>query len=401
MATRKTVFARVSTSAGTFLKDWFQIDFRGYEKTLNGGVGECVIGYGVEFDYDGQDLREGNDVEILLRDGDTLDDADALGGTRTIYKGYISLIERTINGSGEQVTVHILGYSTLLSLDILRDGDQTTLYSHDTTGLTTVVADLEPADIGHMARSIIDQFQAADGSNSGRVFYDLTDIPDTGTDATYTFIQKTYREALDALKSLAPENVYYYIDEIGRVTFKEIPSTPTHTFIFGRQISEMRVERSLEKVRNVALIWAPGIGYYHYEDAASIALYGRRAERINDYGIGDTGAFNAAGAKFLAENKEPSVKIITTIIDNNNDHDKGYDIEEIKPGDTCRLLGFSSTLSDIFRDNMLITRVRYNLDSVEIEVELNKSGLVDTQARQGRNIADIGNGGLGIPENYT
>ncbi len=79
----------------------------------------------------------------------------------------------------------------------------------------------------------------------------------------------------------------------------------------------------------------------------------------------------------------------------------GTDIEDIHPGDTCRFLGFSSNLSDIFRDNMLITRVSYTLDSVEIEVELNKSGLLDVQARQGRAISDIGNGGLGIPESYT
>ena len=53
------------------------------------------------------------------------------------------------------------------------------------------------------------------------------------------------------------------------------------------------------------------------------------------------------------------------------------------------------------RDNMLITRVRYALDSVEIEVELTKSGLVDVQARQSRDIADTGSGGLGVPATYS
>lgn len=79
----------------------------------------------------------------------------------------------------------------------------------------------------------------------------------------------------------------------------------------------------------------------------------------------------------------------------------GADIEEIQPGETCRFVGFGSTLSDIFRDNMIITKVTYNLDSADIEVEIVKSGLIDFQNRQGSLIADLGNGGLQIPESTS
>ncbi|MGY3406091.1 hypothetical protein ACVWZV_002204 [Bradyrhizobium sp. GM5.1] len=163
-------------------------------------------------------------------------------------------------------------------------------------------------------------------TGSTHIFYDgTTDVPNTSTTAKYTFAQKTYREAIDLLKSLAPSNVYWYVDQEGRFTFKSRPTTPTHTFIFGRHLSKVHVEKSVEKVRNVALVFngASGGTYIHYEDPASIALYGRRVERITDYGIAASGAADAIGAKFLAENKDPSLRVIATIIDNNNEEGRG------------------------------------------------------------------------------
>lgn len=404
---RKQLLARVSTAAGSFVKAWTNIQFNGYTKTLNGGPSECVITYNVAFDYSGADLREGNDVELVISDTDTLgQDENGLpyGMTRTIYKGYISLIERDLDGANENVTIHLLGYYTLLALDVLKDSDQSTMYSNTTTGLTTTGASNNAADVGLMMRAVIDQYISETGSTKIR-YNSTVDIPDTSTTAKYIFQQKTYREAIDTLKTLAPEDVYWYFDEVGNFTFKAIPTTPTHTFIFGRHFSKVHLEKSLEKLRNFVLIYngdSSGSGVYnHYQDDASIAAYGRRAERITDLGIKDTGAANQAGAKFLAENKEPALRLVCTIFDNNNVAGLGADIEDINPGDTCRLVGFSSDLSDIFRDNMLITEVRYALESVEITIELVRSGLIDTQAKQGRQITDITSGGLDIPESYT
>ncbi len=73
----------------------------------------------------------------------------------------------------------------------------------------------------------------------------------------------------------------------------------------------------------------------------------------------------------------------------------------MQPGDTCRFVGFSSGLSDVFRDNMLITSVDYSLDQIRIEVEIIKSTLVDFQGQNARKIADINSGGFQITESYT
>src|SRR4051812_13415263 len=115
---KKQLYARVSTSSGQKLTDWYNIDFRGYSKQLNAGPSECILGLGVPFDYDSVDLIVGNDVKLILSDVDTATGTVAgESGALVIYQGYISLIERDVDGSREAVTVHLLGYYTLLSLD--------------------------------------------------------------------------------------------------------------------------------------------------------------------------------------------------------------------------------------------------------------------------------------------
>ena len=401
---KKQVYARVSNSSGQLLTDWYDIDFRGYSKQLNAGPSECVLGLGVAFDYDSTDLQVGNDVKIILSDADTsAGTMSGESGSLVIYQGYISLIERDVDGSREIVTVHLLGYYTLLALDYLKNGSQTTLYSNSSTGLTTASGSQSAADIGLMMRAVIDRY-IAETTNPRISYLGTYDIPDTSTTANYRFEQKTYREAMDDLRSLAPADVYWYVSELGRVTFKTKPTTATHVFQFGKHFSTVHVEHSLEKVRNFLLLWdgkTSSYVYKHYQSDPSISQYGRRADAVNDFGVDASGAADAIGAKFLAENKDPAIKVTCSILDNNGENGRGYDIESIQPGDTCSFVGFSSGLSDIFNENMLITRVDYKLDMATIEVEIVQSGLLAFQAHQGRAINDIGSGGLGVPESYT
>jgi len=391
-------------ASGLLLATWDDFEFMGFSKELNGGSGECILKLARAFDYGGIDVVLGNDVEIRISDKDTVNNTEYPDSVRTIYRGYISLLERGVSEKSESIIVHILGYYTLLSVDILKNAAQTTLYSKAVDGITTVSGDQSAADIGLMMRKILDRYIA---ENLGpKISYDAGDIPDTGTTAKYTFEQKSYREVMDNLKRLAPAGVYWYVDENGKVSFKASPTTPTHKFVFGKHFNSVRVENSLEKVRNSFLVWngePTGVLdiYKNYEDAESIARYGRRTEPQNDYGIGDEDAADAIGAKLLSDNKQAEVKVRCVIMDNNLSENFGYDIESIRPGDTCSFYGFSSQLSDIFRDNMLITRVIYMTDRVEIEVEAVKSGLLDFQEKQSRAITDLSSRALEIPESYS
>lgn len=413
---KKEIYAVVSSPAGDQLARWEQFSFQGFSDELNGGQGECVLKLALPFDYSGNDVQEGNDVQLRVVDGETLEgglpDAD---GSMLIYGGYISLVERQVSGDGEAVIVHVLGYYTRLALDILKNGSQTTLYSKATDGLTTSSGSQNDADIGAMVRAILDRF-AAENTRPHISYRGEEDVPDTGLTATYTFEQKTYRDAIDSMKDAAPPGTYWHCDENGILTFKPIDLTgePDHVFVFGKHFSALNVQRSLEKVRNFFLIWNGENGgasdvYKHYQDDASIAAYGRRAQAMNDYGIGDTDAADAKGAKLLAENKDPAIKVTCTIIDNNGveetdgngDPARGYDIESIKPGQTCEFAGFGAGVSDILTGVLIITSVTYRLDSVDLEIELVKSGLQAQLTDQERKLGDIGSGGLGIKTTYS
>lgn len=399
---RKQIVALVYTPGGTFIRTWEAFRFDGFVKEINGGLAECNIGLPKQFDYTGPDVLEGRHVELRVSDGDTAT-LPGIDASRVIYRGYVSSVERNIEGgSKEGVTVRLLGHYTRLSLDILKDGTQTTLYSKATDGLTIVSGDQSAADIGDMVRAIIDRYGAE--TTTPQIRCNPSDIPDTGTTATFRFEQKTYREALDDCLQLAPAGTFYYVDENGLLTFGQKPTSPTHRFTFGKDFQSVRVSSSMESLRNFALVWNGDNGspiYEHYQDDNSIALYGRRAATLTNFGIDSSNAADLIGAKFIAENSAPEVKVQATIIDNNNDASLGYDIESIQPGDTCALNGFNSDLAVTFRDNMLITRVSYELDRATIDVEVIKSTIVDFQNRQGRAIGDIQSGGLGVPPNYA
>jgi hypothetical protein len=396
----KNLIVIVSSPTGGYLATWSNVDLEGFSKEINGGIGECVIKLDKAFDYSAGDVAIGNDVEMRISDKDTVDNVNNPDSSRTIYRGYISLIEREVVGAREQVTIHLLGYYTKLSLDILKDGTQATLYSDATDGVgaTSPSAD---ADIGLMMRGVLDRYIAE--TTNPKIGYNIADIPDTATTTYYKFQQQTYRQAMDVIKRMAPVGYFYYIDETGQVKFGPKPTTPTHKFIFGRHFNAVKVEQSLEKVRNVFLIWNGESGisavYKSYEDDNSISLYGRRVEPVNDYGIDNSDAADKIGAKLLSESKDPEIKVICTIIDNNESDDMGYDIESIQPGDTCSFYGFDSSLAEIFQDNMLITNVNYKLGQVEIQVEIIKSGLFDIQDQQGKEIHDASN--PLIPDSYT
>ena len=400
---KKQIEILVSKPGGEFIKTWKDFVFRGFTSEINAGPGECVIDLPLDFDYGGIDVNPGNDVEIRISDRDTLvqETGDAVR-TITIYKGYISLIERNIEGEKEYVTVHMLGYYTLLAMDILKDAAQTTLYSKATDGLTTVVGDQSAADVGLMMRTVIDRYR--DENLNPKINYIASDIPDTGNDATYSFEQKTYREAMDILKKMAPVGTFYFVDRNGMVSFKTKSATPDHKFIFGRHFNKIQIANSLEKTRNFYLLWNYETGggkvYKHYEDAASVQQYGRRIYAENDAGIDSEATADSVGANFIADSKDPEIKVVCSILDNNG-NENGYDIESIQPGDTCSFYGFANNMSELFRDNMLITKVDYQLDKVEITVEVIKSGMVDWQDRQGKEIKQINTGAMLVPESYS
>jgi hypothetical protein len=177
----------------------------------------------------------------------------------------------------------------------------------------------------------------------------------------------------------------------------------------GRHFSAVSAQRGVEKVRNSILIWngepgpagTPPCVYKRYEDSNSIGLYGRRAKTVDDYGISTEAVADLLAANFLAENTLPEIVLTIEIFDNTEDPGgKGYDIESIKPGDTCSFVGFSEGFATRYLSgNMLITSVNYTPEKVELTIDPRNLGMIDWQDQNAKNIdqsvAD------GTPTTYT
>ena len=390
----KKISIKVLNSIGEFIKEWTNANFNGFTKEINSGLGECLITLGEKFDYQGPELKLGNIVEVFISDEDTITD-----GYRKIYSGYISMIEPAIDGGEEGIMVHVLGHYTKLSLDILKNGNQVVLYSDTTDGLTTTATGSE-ADIGLILRAIITRYRAE--TLNPLLYTTLASIPLISQNALYSISLKSYRDAFDSVCSMLPSGYFWIVDENGLVSIKNKPTTATHEFQFGKHFKSIKIEKSMEKIRNNLIVWngetAGGV-FKSYKDDNSITQYGKRTEILVDYGIDDGTSADKIGAKFIAENKDPSIKLTCEILDNNGDANNGYDIESIQAGDTCTFLNFNASLSDVMQENMLITKVDYLFDRVIIEVELKKTGLVDWQEKTSLKVEDLAS--YNVPESYT
>ena len=394
----KKILVKIYNEKDQFIMDWDKAIFQGFSKEINAGPGECVLRLAEKFDYGGGELKLGNFVRVLVSDKETISLPD---GYLVIYSGYISMIETWDDGKKEGIDVHLLGDYTKLGVDILKNGAQTTLYSDSTAGLT-VTSPGDAADVGLMARAVITRYRAE--TVNPRINFSPESIPLASSTQSYFFEQKTYREALEKLLTIAPAGYYYYINENGVLTFKQKSTTVKHRFEFQKHISSIRVQKGIEKMKNCVLLWNgaadPDDIYKKYEDTASIIKYGRRTELKEDYGIVDAAGADAIGASFISQNKLPESRIIVDIVDNSADSVNGYDIESIDPGDTCSFVGIDDFLADIFYSNMIITKVDYSLDKATVTIENYGSGILDWQEKTNRELNDLRRKG-GLPESYS
>lgn len=378
----KEVTIKVYRPTGEFLKIWENARFVGFTKQINGGLGPCEIELGETMDYSGDDLKLNNEVKIFINDKDTAGIWREEGDKRKlIYSGYISMYKPWVDKEGwEGVTVNLLGYYTKFAQDIWRRARVTTFdYAGDAT------------DIGTIFRTLIDDYQ--DETINPKINYAQGSLTLTSTTTEYKFEFVTYREAIDILKELAPPNWWWYVDEWGTIYFETKPTTPTHEFIIGRHIGSLKIERSLEKAKNVVFFYDDGTNSANkilkcYADNASTAEYDRRVVKMIDNRVKVSTDIDKFAEGFISEHKDPDIKVIAEILDN-NENEYGYDIESINPGETCRFLNLDQSLVDIVEDNMLITKVEYSLDKVILEVEPMEAGVILRQEETSERVDEI------------
>lgn len=360
----KDITIKAYSNAGVFIKALTDATFGSFVKSINGGLGPMTFSLARKLDNfnSAGDVSIGNRIDVWVFDEDT-----GSAGT-LLYSGFIEQHNPQIDGGDERVEVICLGVVNRLNLDILKSSANTTLYTDSSAGLDTG-SPSNAAAVETVVKKGIDLFNA---NNVGvPLAYDTAggspSIQTTGATISYDFVSQTYLDFLKKCLEAAPANWYFFIDAHNLVNFKAPPASATHKFVLGKNIKLLKVEKGVDSVKNILLLFDGASTYKQYKDDTSISQYGRRVKILTDPNLGDTTTMDAVGNAFIAENKDPRVRVTLQIIDNNEDALAGYDIESISPGDTCLVSGLAA--SDLLTSNMAIKEVQYNLKSATLIIE--------------------------------
>lgn len=362
MAVSKKYTVKVYDKAGTTYRGSYgQLSAYTFNATINGGVGQLVVTLPRKFDeYNNDGLINLLDhIQLWVQDVD---------GTVRIYSGYVDVIERSIEGHKESVKVSCLGYVSRFGFSIDWDG----------TTLTQERNSLDPTNI---VKDIIDDYQA----NYANPFINYSAISTelTGLTASYQSDSKFIIESIERVRQIAGANWWWYVDADNIFSFKAKPTTPTHKFRMGTDIDKLIVKTEASGIINSFIFWNglqtndTDLVQKLYYSATSKASYWDRFEKSTDSRIMEATA-DELGDAFVETNKDPNITVSFRVKDNNLG--KGYDIESIQPGQTCRILGVKD--SDLYLGNMLITSITYSPEYVDVTVE-------DKRALTGRRLTDI------------
>jgi hypothetical protein len=358
-------------NGATYVRSWSSevLSDPNFRITINGGSGELIVRLSRNYDNFGEevDVKLNNRVELWLYDREQINGV-------LLYQGFVSGYRPVLEGTREYLEITCLSYIYELSMFMLRDNSGDTQLEY---------VDQDPSDI---LKSIIDNYRL----DGGTLNYTASSIDTTGTTCIYTFNSNTVREAVDKIIELCPENWYWYIDPNSIIYLKPKPATADHNFIIGKHLNSMETWRRSEDIVN--RIYFKGGGdppmYRVYSNSASIIAYGLHClqkvdGRVTVIETADTICNNIIEAK-----KDPEIRTRITLLDTNGeDINKGYDIESIQPGETCKLLNikgdvktysiwdsskwdtnvWDQTLATTAADVTQIMSVEYTPDSMVIE----------------------------------
>jgi len=297
-----------------------------FTKTRNAGLGQCAIRLNYKFGEFASQLS--NVVKIYC-----INDANPTG--KLIYTGIVSQ-QYEVFGSGLQYTeLILLGIQSLL---------MNAYYKNGATYSVTHTND----DVSTILEAIVDHFQTV--YSGSLISYTGASIDTIGTDVTYTFDQKKWLQAIEGAFDLAGEGWYWYINEAGVLHLHQNPTSATHLFTVGKDIENIQVERSVEKIINENYLNYNG-GTDTASDATSKSTYGVREQYNDDQKITNATTAGKFTDKNVIDNKDPKTKTKLTI-------NSQFAIEDINVGDTCKVLNLPFT-SSVLSDNMVIERIDY------------------------------------------
>jgi len=346
----KKYSVKIYDKAGTTFKgNYDPIGGYSFRKTINGGVGVLTVTLPRKFD----DYGLGDDVNLLDEIQIWVQDKDTTG--KKIYSGYVTNINTRIDGKQQYVKLTVFGYVSRLGRTLDWDG----------TDISIVRNSVTP---GELVEDVIDNYQSNVADD--RIVYTADSVDATGTNISYTSNAKNCIQTIDRAREMAGAGWYWYVNSDNLFTFKEYSTTPDHSFVFGKDVSYLDVNRNVDDVKNEFIFWNGLIAddehfistrYYNID---SITNYWNSFSQLTDTRILTDGTADELATAFINAYKDPNVSLTFEVKDNNLG--EGYDIESIEPGDTCKILNIED--SNIVGDNMVITSVSYTPEKVIVMV---------------------------------
>lgn len=288
-----------------------------FSMNINGGLGQQSIE--LAWNINDTTVGLGDIVKITMYNENNKDG-------KQIYMWYVESVGRKQTTTQQTVTLNCLWVASLL------------------TEYQNVVNYTSSDKAGDIAKNIIDAFNSAYGATL--ITYTSSTIDDWPFMWDWSFTDN-YLKNLISLADYSWYNLFIDWEWVAR--FKQASTTPDHLFMNKKDIEEINIEEDLDAVVNsVYVYWYYRQGlwgwerydiyiYSEYEDATSIATYGKRYEKVEIKTNSQTYIDNYA-QQYVEDRKEPKKKTTLTI-------NRKYNLEDIKPWDIIKINNFEYLLS--------------------------------------------------------
>ena len=351
-----------STHAFTYVGTLNDVADYQFNEVINGGLGALRLRLSRKVDDfdEGGLINWGNKVKITVADKNSPTGID-------IYSGYMVGWKPTARGGSEYVDLICFGYWGRFAKLPYKDGADVTI-QHSSA---------KPSDV---IKDIVDKLRVVDPSLP--VNYAADSVDETSELFSYPFDSLMGNEAIDKVLPFAQASGHFYLflgaDDI--IQFKEVSSTATHRFTYGKDVTSFDLDKSaIDTVSNVLFYNQASLSRNYHKDTY-VDDYGVNYTRLSDGRITDATYAEMLSEANIDSKIQHNEQLRFRVVDNNYETSRGYNINTIHPGDTCMVQNFID--SNIVTDNMLITSVLRTQGYTDIVVQ-------DIRDITGRELSDI------------
>jgi hypothetical protein len=330
---------------------FYDFNLSNFNLSMNSGPGALSMDVPRKFDDESLNdiLEPGNQVKVVVYDKEAPQGVD-------LYNGFIAEDSRELS-STEKVRVEVWGEIVRLQKAPFVDssGNHVKTYNQE---------------LADTFKDVIDEYQAlVPGTDIG---YTSSSIDNTGKSLTTTVNNEFFLDALNAAFELTDVDWYWYLDVDSNIYLKQFSTTADHYFMFERDIVSFKFGRSITDMVNQVNFWngePSGSGTYiakKYVDSVSQGKYGIWGEFKNDSRYTVVASVDDFSDRLFENFADPLTPMEVVLADSNGGFG-GYDIDSIKPGNTCKFQNYNP--NSIIDGVKIITSVDHGFDSVKLVIE--------------------------------